>query len=199
MIDRKHATNRSKMPETSGLDALEGVLKEARTQTYPPVERWSPSLERDIGLRVDRRGIWTYQNSPIRRSALVKLFASVLCREDDGRYALVTPVEKIWLDVEIAPLLAVEMTCMEDGGQQILMMRTNVDDQVIVDQDHPIWIEEGEGNGEPRPFVRVRGRIDALLSRSLYYELVGLAVPGEGGEDLGVWSAGQFFPLGRAV
>ena len=131
MIDRKHATNRAKNAETAGLDALEDVLKTARTQTYPPVESWSPSIERDIGLRVDARGIWSYQNSPIERPALIKLFASVLHRGENGRYSLVTPVERIWLDVAFAPLLAVEVSKAQHDGHDVLILRTNVDLSLI--------------------------------------------------------------------
>lgn len=192
MTSQEHATNSD---ETS-LDQVQKLINEARSTQYPPVESWSPPHERDIGLKIDAAGRWFYQNSPIERAALVKLFASVLRREEDGRYALVTPVEKIWLDVEDAPLLAVEMAVQGAGPDQVIIMRTNVNDQVIIDGQHPIWIED-EDSDSPRPYIRVRGRIDALITRSLYYELVDKAVLGDDPNILGVWSSGYFFKLGQ--
>jgi len=192
MTKQDHATN----SEGNALDQLQKLIDDARSATYPPVENWSPPHERDIGLRIDAAGRWYYQNSPIERAPLVKLFASVLRREDDGRYALVTPVEKIWLDVEDAPLLAVEMAVQGEGREQIIIMRTNVNDQVIIDDAHPLWVE-AEDETSPRPYICVRGKIDALVTRALYYELVDRAVAGDDPNVVGVWSSGQFFELGR--
>lgn len=192
MTKRDRATN----SEGSALDQVQKLIDDARSATYPPVESWSPSHDRDIGLKIDATGRWYYQDSPIERASLVKLFASVLRREDDGRYALVTPVEKIWLDVEDAPLLAVEMAVQGEGREQVIIMRTNVNDQVIIDDKHPLWVEMGDESA-PRPYVRVRGKIDALVTRALYYELVDNAVAGDDPNVVGVWSSGRFFELGR--
>lgn len=186
MNEAMPASNR----DEDALKRLEEAVALAGRAQYPPVETWAPDVARDIGLRIDHNGTWYYQDSPIERQALVKLFASILRREDDGRYALVTPVEKIWIDVEDAPLLAVEMMSAGEGEGRTIVMRSNVDDYVSVDKDHPIWMENG------RPYVRLRGRIDALLTRALYYDLVDIAEQREIDGPYGVWSNGHFFELG---
>lgn len=195
-----HSTDATKCDEAgddASLGRLESLIEQARGASYPPVDKWSPEVERDIGMKIDVSGQWFYQGSPIKRAALVKLFASVLRREEDGRYALVTPVEKIWLDVEDAPLLAVEMAVQGEGREQVIIMRTNVNDQVIIDAEHPLWVEMNDENDAPRPYIRVRGRIDALVTRALYYELIERAVNNDNPDVFGVWSSGQFFELGR--
>ncbi|GAB4154552.1 MAG: DUF1285 domain-containing protein [Sphingomonadales bacterium] len=166
-------------------------------QSYPPVEQWEPDFCGAIDIRIDREGRWYYQGSPIGRERLVKLFASVLRRDRaDGPYFLVTPVEKLEIQVDVAPLLAVEMTVSGEGVDQVIAFRTNVDDYVIVDDAHPLWLEEDAETGEPVPLLRVRGRIDALLSRPVFYQLIELARPRQPGGPLGVWSSGGFFELG---
>ncbi|MGD8326427.1 MAG: DUF1285 domain-containing protein [Sphingomonadales bacterium] len=197
MTQSTDATKCGEAGDDASLGRLESLIEQARGASYPPVEKWSPEVERDIGMKIDVSGQWFYQGSPIQRAALVKLFSSVLRREEDGRYALVTPVEKIWLDVEDAPLLAVEMAMQGAGRDQVIIMRTNVNDQVIIDVDHPLWVETGKENDTPRPYIRVRGHIDALVTRALYYELVERAVNKDNPNVFGVWSSGRFFELGR--
>lgn len=146
----------------------------------------------DIGLKIGRDGTWYYQGSPIERKGLVKLFASVLRREEDGRYFLVTPVEKVPIDVESLPFVAVEMTREGSGEAQTLTFRTNVDDVVTADAAHPLGFRPGTLGGFI-PYVLVRGNLAARLSRSVYYELAALAV--ERSAEAGVWSGGMFFPF----
>jgi uncharacterized protein len=145
----------------------------------------------DIGLKIGRDGTWYYQGGAIERKGLVKLFASVLRLEEDGYY-LVTPVEKVPIDVESLPFLAVEMTRKGRGEAQALTFRTNVEDVVTADEDHPIGFRPGTLGGFI-PFVVVRQNLAARLSRSVYYELAALAV--EHGGEAGVWSGGAFFPF----
>ncbi|NQV54771.1 MAG: DUF1285 domain-containing protein [Rhodospirillales bacterium] len=153
----------------------------------------------DLDMRIDRDGTWFYHGSPIGRKELVKLFSSVLKRDEDGRYLLETPAEKGWITVEDAAFMAVEMTARGDGKGQTLEFRTNVDDIVIASAENPVRIEENPETGEPSPYVAVRSGLDARLTRSVYYQLVDLGVEESiSGEHIyGVWSAGEFFPIGR--
>jgi uncharacterized protein len=154
----------------------------------------------DLNMRIARDGTWFYHGSPIGRKPLVKLFASVLRREEDGDYWLVTPAERGRIEVEDAPFTAVELAVAGLGRDQVLSFRTNLDDWVRAGPEHPIRVEPAAGRRGPRPYVRVRGLLDALILRPIYYELVALAVDreGEAGAELGVWSMGAFFPLGRS-
>lgn len=154
---------------------------------------------RHFGIRIARDGTWYYLGSPIRRKPLVKLFSSVLRRETDGRYWLVTPAERGRIDVDDAPFLAVEVTATGTGRQASLTFRTNLDDEVTADAAHPIRVTHDPETQEPTPYILVRDNLDALISRSVFYELVELAEEREedGAAILGVWSQGEFFPLGR--
>ena len=136
------------------------------------------------------------RNSPIGRAALVKLFASILRKDDDGRTYLVTPAEKIGVDVEDAPFLAVEMAVEGSAQKQVLTFRTNVDDVVTVDKDHPLRFEREEPDGGLKPYVLVRGRLEALATRAVYAELVSLATTRGGSDAVGVWSGGLWWEMG---
>lgn len=153
----------------------------------------------DFDFRIARDGTWFYRGSPIGRQPLVRLFSTVLRREDDGSFWLVTPVERGRITVDDAPFVAVEMRVTGVGRDQKLAFRTNVDDWVTADAAHPITIRHPRGD-EPSPYVRVRGALDALIARPVFYDLVELAETHEGadGTELGVWSAGNYFPLGQA-
>ncbi|MEQ1717594.1 MAG: DUF1285 domain-containing protein [Hyphomicrobium sp.] len=158
-----------------------------------PVETWNPPYCGDIGLAIRADGTWLYQQSPIRRPALVKLFASILRKDADGLTYLVTPVERIDVHVEDAPFLAVEMAVSGAGEGQTLTFRTNVDDVVSADATHPLRFAVQERSGGLKPYVLVRGRLEALVTRAVYADLVELAVDRNGRP--GVWSGGQWWPL----
>jgi hypothetical protein len=177
------------------MDRLEDLLKQAQDSGPAPVERWNPPYCGDIGICILRNGQWHYQNSPIPRPAMVKLFARVLRRDEDGRYFLVTPAEKIDIAVADAPFIAVEMQASGRGRSQSLLFRTNVDDVVRCGPEHPLRFVAGEPDHGLKPYVRVRGRLDALVSRALVYDLVDLASEGPDGSGSGLWSDGAFFPL----
>lgn len=142
-------------------------------------------------MKIARDGTWYYQGGPINRKPLIKLFASVLRREDDGFY-LVTPVEKVPIAVEGEPFIAVEMTRDGEGRDQRLSFRTNVDDVVTAGPEHAIGFRAEPGGGHT-PFVTVRHGLRAQLARPVYYELTALAVEMDAGT--GVWSDGNFFPF----
>ncbi|HVJ78521.1 MAG TPA: DUF1285 domain-containing protein [Hyphomicrobium sp.] len=160
-----------------------------------PVEKWNPPYCGDIGMKIRRDGTWMYQGSPIGRIALVKLFASILRKDDDGKTYLVTPAEKVDVEVEDAPFLAVEMAVSGEGRNQTLTFRTNVDDVVTVDAEHPLRFEQSGPDGGLKPYVLVRGRLEALCTRAVYAELVELAEAGEG-DEVGVWSGGEWWGMG---
>ena len=158
-----------------------------------------PENHGDLGIRIDRLGRWYYHGSPIGRKEMVCLFASMLSRHRDGSYWLVTPDETGRIEVEDVPLLAVEMFVGGSGREAVVSFRTNVDDLITVDEDHPLRIGEEAGGGELVPYVMVRDGIEARLTRSVYYELVarGFEEQVGGCELYGLWSSGKFYPLGR--
>ena len=153
----------------------------------------------DIDIRIGPDGTWFYHGSPIGRKPLVRLFASVLRREDDGEYWLITPAERGRIKVDDVPFTAVEVNAAGAGPAQSLTFRTNLDDEVVADADHPIRVAHDPDSGEPRPYIMVRERLEARILRPVFYELVGLADMRRLGDDevYGVWSREQFFPLGR--
>lgn len=153
-----------------------------------------PAADFDIAIRRD--GTWTYRGSPIARQPIVRLFASVLHRTADGRYWLVTPVERTVVHVEDVPFLGVELEVDGAGSECRLAVRTNLDERVPVDRAHPLHMRR-QPDGSEAPYVRCRDGLDARLERSVFYELTDLAEP-DGAGRLGVWSHGVFFPLGVA-
>jgi uncharacterized protein len=152
----------------------------------------------NLGMRIARDGAWLYRGSPIGRPSLVKLFASVLRREPDGRYWLVTPAERGRIEVEDVPFLAVELTVEGVGRRQQLIFRTNIDDIVTAGREHPLRIETA-ADGEPAPYVLVRDALEARIARSVFYALVELGYVEKIGDEaaFGVWSGGEFFRLGE--
>lgn len=181
------------------IGSLEELVRAAAGKGRPPVERWNPPYCGDIGLAILADGTWTYRGSPIGRLPLVKLFASVLIREASGRYFLVTPAEKVDVTVADAPFLAVEMEVRGDGQGRSLIFRTNVDDIVTVGSENPLRFVKLP-DGALKPYVRVRGRLEALISRGLVYDLVEQALeaaPTNPGRETGLWSEGRFYPLER--
>jgi hypothetical protein len=190
-----HEGGRARSVGLAGLSRLEKLIAGDGHRAPAPVERWNPPYCGDIGLSIACDGTWAYRGSPINRPALVKLFASVLRRDDDGRHYLVTPAEKVDIAVEDAPLLSVEMDVIGEGAAhaQVLVMRTNLDDVVWVGNAHPLRFATGP-NGGLKPYVLIRGRIEALATRALTYDLAALVVEDDAGRH-GVWSGGAFFAI----
>lgn len=186
--------NRSSNPD---LAALASQLPANRP--LPPVERWNPPLSGDLDLRIARNGAWFHEGVPIQREALVRLFASILRRDADDDYYLVTPVEKWRIQVEDAPFLAVRLDVSGAAQQQYLTFTTNVGDLVAAGPDHPLSVEYRTPDGEPSPYLQVRGRLRALLSRAVFLELVEFGEERlvSGVRQYGVWSQGCFFILGN--
>ncbi len=170
----------------------------------PDRKRRPPAECGDLPFLIKRDGTWLYKGTPIGRKELVCLFASVLRREADGSFWLETPAERGKIEVEDAPFVVVEMDWNGDGSEQVVTLRTNTDEIVSVDLEHPLRFSDTSGGGDPKPYVRLRPGagthpIEARIGRSVFYELVALAEPQllRGKMMLGVWSSGVFFPLGE--
>ncbi|MSO74189.1 MAG: DUF1285 domain-containing protein [Alphaproteobacteria bacterium] len=151
----------------------------------------------DLDIRITADGTWYHEGVAIRRSALVKLFASVLSRDEAGDYWLISPVERARIRVDDVPFLAVELKVEGEGRAQRLSFRTNLDDWVVAGQAHPIVVRPQPGGREPAPYLVVRDRLDARLTRAVYYELAERALDArlDGRASLGVHSDGAFFLL----
>ena len=185
------------MPETHPPIELQGVsLSELQElidrRQLPPVDKWNPTHCGHSEMRIARDGTWYHQGEPILRQAMVRLFSTVLRREPDGRHVLVTPAEKLKIDVETTAFRAIEMQSEGHGTNRKIAFQLDSGDVVIADAQHPLKIVDGKQGPSPR--VDVRHGLQAELSRSVYYELAEIALA-EGHEPPGVWSAGTFFPL----
>ena len=186
------------MTEQLGSDPFR-LAAQLSGKNLPPVHQWNPDYCGDIDLRITRSGVWIYENSPINRQRLVKLLSSVLRLDEDGEYYLVTPVEKLRVHVDDAPFVAVELEVHGRETGQRLLLRTNVDEVVIVDRIHPIRVEEDRISGEPSPYLMIRDGLEALISRPVFYQLADLAIAYHQNQEkvMGVWSCGDFFFLGK--
>ncbi|GEP01987.1 DUF1285 domain-containing protein [Methylobacterium oxalidis] len=183
-------------PTLSRLSAALGTLPK---RGPPPVETWNPPYCGAIDMRIAADGTWFHNGSPIRRSALVKLFASILRREPDGRTVLVTPVESVGITVDDAPFVAVEMAVEGTGEARHIAFRTNVDDLVPLGAAHALRFEQDEAGGL-RPYIHVRRDLWALLTRALTYDLVALGEERviDGVRWFGLAAAGSFHPIAPA-
>ena len=182
-----------------GLDRLTAAAKDAAaTKGLPPVHLWNPPFCGDLDMRIAGDGSWYYMGTPIGRPALVRLFSTILKRED-GKYFLVTPVEKVGIRVDDAPFMAVEMRISSATHGPLLQFRTNVDDWVDCDAAHRLRFEPGEGGGLT-PYLHVRADLWAKVTRALYYELVDMGQERmvDGRTMFGVESGGEFFAMADA-
>jgi hypothetical protein len=187
----------------SNLDDLTVAARQATNATpegkgLPPVHLWNPPFCGDLDMRIASDGTWYYMGTPIGRPALVRLFSTILKRED-GKHFLVTPVEKVGIRVDDAPFLAVEMQKRASGAGTSLRFRTNVDDWVDCDATHRLRFEAA-ADGGLTPYLHVRADLWAKVTRALYYDLVDMGEERmvDGQEMFGVESAGEFFPMADA-
>jgi len=168
-----------------------------RAKGLPPVHLWNPDFCGDIDMRIARDGTWFYMGTPIGRERLVKLFSTILRHDEDGKYYLVTPVEKVGIRVDDAPFLAVAMAVEGEGRNQVLTFTTSLGDSAVAGAEHPIRFVIDKESGEPAPYVHIRARLEALINRAVFYDLVerGSEEMHEGKSWFGVWSGGVFFPF----
>ncbi|UZK69228.1 DUF1285 domain-containing protein [Sphingomonas sp. S1-29] len=176
-------------PDLSSL-SLADIARLAEEHKLPPVDKWNPEHCGDSGMRIASDGTWHHEGSPITRTEMVRLFSTILRREEDGSYVLVTPVEKLDIAVEDAPFVAVEMKAEGAGEAMKLAFRLNTGDLVTAGPDHALRFAAGEDG--PRPYLHVRGGLEALVGRSVYYELAEIALA-NGSTPAGVWSNAAFF------
>ena len=173
-------------------DGLATAAREAGKKGPPPVHLWNPPFCGDLDMRIARDGTWFYEGTPIGRQPLVRLFASIL-KIEDGKYFLVTPVEKVGITVDDAPFVAVDFEAT-DGALEFV---TNVGDQVVAGPDHPIRVERDGPDGEPAPYIHIRRGLEALIDRKSFYRLVDLGEhqDHDGARWFGVTSGESFFPI----
>jgi len=193
--------NKETMQIPVNLKGLSQVDVAARkTRGLPPVHLWNPPFCGDLDMRIASDGTWYYMGSPIGRKPLVRLFSTVLRRDEDGKYYLVTPVEKVGIQVDDAPFLAVQMEVEGQGAQQVITFTTNVGDAFQVDDQHPLRFETEKNTDGLKPYVLVRGRLEALINRAVLYDLVELGCEHEvdGKVHFGVWSSGVFYAMATA-
>lgn len=184
---------------TPSAEGIAASIRAAKTRGLPPVHLWDPEFCGDLDMKIARDGTWFYLGTPIGRPELVRLFSTILKKEDD-KYFLVTPVEKVGITVEDAPFVAVDFETKGEGRDQFLTFTTNVGDSAEAGPDHPIRVERDPETGEPSPYVLIRANLEALIDRKSFYRLVELGtereIDGEGW--FGVWSSGAFFPIAPA-
>ncbi|WP_313193499.1 DUF1285 domain-containing protein [Shinella zoogloeoides] len=184
--------------DAAGLAALVSrASAETGGRGLPPVERWNPPFCGDIDMEIRADGTWFYLGTPIGRAPLVRLFSTVLRKDEDGKTYLVTPVEKVGIRVADAPFLAVEMNASGEGAAQVLTFRTNVGDVVKAGAEHSLRFVIAGENSELKPYLLVRGRLEALVSRAVMYDLVelGETVEIDGVAMFSVRSGGVVFPV----
>jgi hypothetical protein len=183
------------MPESRPPIDLHGIsLAELQTlideRKLPPVDKWNPAHCGDSGMRIARDGVWYHQGRPIGRASMVRLFSTILRRESDGSHVLVTPVEKLTIEVEATAFRAIGMRSEGEGEQRCIWLALDSGDALLVGRDHPLMVAES-------PRVAVRHGLQAELSRPVYYELAQIALD-EAADPPGIWSDGCFFSLAAA-
>ncbi|MDX1779762.1 MAG: DUF1285 domain-containing protein [Thalassovita sp.] len=168
----------------------------SKSKGLPPVHLWNPPFCGDLDMRIARDGTWFYLGTPIGRPELVRLFSTIL-RKDDDKYFLVTPVEKVGITVDDAPFVAVDFEVEGSGRDQVLTFTTNVGDRTIAGPESPIRVVRDPETGEPAPYVLVRANLEALIDRKSFYRLVDIGTDHEvdGESWFGLWSGGVFFPV----
>lgn len=188
-------TDKAQQNVKPSAEGLAAAATRAGKKGPPPVHLWNPPFCGDLDMEIRRDGTWFYQGTPIGRPAMVKLFASIL-KLEEGKFFLVTPVEKVGIRVVDAPFVAVDVEVTGKGADQRLTFTTNVGDTVTASRENPIRVERGAGD-EPAPYVHIRRGLEALIDRKTFYRLVDMARPAEhqGQDWLGLWSEGTFFPI----
>lgn len=173
---------------------LEAIHSAIAQPSLPPVHEWQPKHTADIDIRILRNGDWLYHGSKIQRQRMVRLFSTVLRVDEDGETYLVTPQSRLRIQIDDAPFTAVLLEQQGEADSQKFIFTTNIGDQVVADSEHPVTVEYASSDANPAPYIHVRDRLRALISRSVFYQLAGYAEQRDG--QYGVTSQGCFMPLG---
>lgn len=190
-------TERGQMIVKPSADGLSQSLSALPKQKGPPpVHLWNPPYCGEMDMRIARDGTWFHEGTPIGRAGLVKLFSSILKKEGD-KYFLVTPVEKVGIVVEDAPMVAVDFDVENKGADQVLTFHTKTEDVAVAGPEHPIRVVRDAESGEPSPYIMIRANLEALIDRKSFYRLIDLGSHEErpDGSWFGVRSSGVFFPI----
>jgi len=180
-------------------DLAKAAQQSATGKGLPPLDKWHPELSGDMDLRITRDGAWLYKGEPISREAIVKLFSTILRREQDGHFYLVTPVEKWRIIVDDTPLLAHSVNVHGEGGNQVVSVTTNVGEELEIGPEHPLVVTNYPDSDEPRPVVLVRHGVEARLVTNAFYQLAELVQEDvvDGEALMGVVSHGKFWKIGQ--
>ena len=180
----------------SQLDQILASIKSSEA-TRSARRDWNPRYQGVIDIRIAADGKWFHEGRPFRRDSMVKLFAGILRREGQ-EYFLVTPAEKLRIQVDDAPFVATLVERIDENGQQAIVFTTNTGERIIVDQEHPVRVDIDADTNQPRPYVHFREGLDALISRSAFYDLLNLAdeIERDGNAYLSISSMGKEFELG---
>ena len=177
---------------TPSAEGLVASVNAAKSRGLPPVHLWNPPFCGDLDMRIARDGTWFYQGTPIGRIELARLFSTIL-KLENGKYFLVTPVEKVGITVDDAPFVAVDFTAAGEGEAQTLTFETNMGDVTVAGEENAIRVERDPTTGEPSPYVHVRAGLEALIDRKSFYRLVDIGAHHDGW--FGLWSGGVFFRI----
>ena len=188
-----------KLTSLSSLSTLEKSDLESATNEKREKDKDGRFICGELNIKIDKEGRWHYNNSPIGRKALVKLFSSVIEKDKNDTYWLVTPAEKGQILVEDVPFMAVECEVNGTGEKQVLNFRTNIDDYVKAGGENPLFFRVDSDTDEPKPYILVRKNLEAKLTRSVFYQVVDLGVEEllKGERMFGVWSKTKFFVIGK--
>ena len=177
---------------TPSAEGLAASVRATKTRGLPPVHLWNPPFCGDLDMRIARDGTWFYEGTPIGRFELARLFSTIL-KLEDGKYFLVTPVEKVGITVDDAPFVAVDFTVTGDGADQSLTFETNMGDLSVADEENAIRVVRDPETGEPAPYIHIRAGLEALIDRKSFYRLVDIGAHHD--DWFGLWSGGVFFPI----
>lgn len=177
----------------------EGIASVARQLTkkgHPPVHLWDPPFCGDLDMRIARDGTWYYLGTPIGRFELVKLFSSII-RKDEDKYFLVTPAEKVGIKVDDAPFVAVDFVTNGKGSNQTLTFETHVGDKVQLNKENSLRVLIDKKSGEPKPYIHIRSGLEALIDRKSFYRLIEICSTNTNNKEewFGLWSNKNFFPI----
>ncbi len=175
------------------------LIVEGDNTKLPPVDDWHPTVSGEIDIRINREGMWFYQNEEMTRKAMVKLFSSILRLDSDQKYYLVSPVEKMRITVDVVPFAIVDFRVVTLEGKQAIIFKTNIEEDLVL-KDPQQFVVDKNDKEEPIPLITVRKNLKGLLNRNVFYQLADIAElhEVEGVEYLGVWSCDQFYPIDLA-